>query len=284
MATQPQKGTSPATTAAGNRTQTGQQKEAKPALSATARSKDLTKPVMFVQGNVKQLKDGDFTISSRELICLNYDDCILVLFYNDNQESTNLTTIWASAASQSAGTVFAGVHLSYEKKIAENFNKLNMDPNHPYFWARLQQMPFIIVYRRGWPVAFYNGNRSTQAIIDYSLTLACRAEYHEHDQKTWSSQAINNIEMSGTNNYEAKKQGGVTLPPRTLSEEYVTSKPMRGYANKVPTKQVEDNEIVEGYIKNPLVNTKPGAGPPQSTQQVPSGGTAAPIGGTGKNK
>lgn len=89
--------------------------EAKTRVSPTVKPGDLITPILFVQGNVKQLKDSDFTIESRELICLKYDDCIAVLFYSDNKESTNLAKVWASVSSQVAGITFAAVHLGLEE-------------------------------------------------------------------------------------------------------------------------------------------------------------------------
>ncbi len=267
-----------------------QQQGTRTPLSKTVKSQDLVKPLMFAQGNVKQFKDEDFTIESRELICLKFDDCIPVLFYNDNVESTNLAKVWTSMSSQMSGISFAAVHLGLEKKIAESFNKLNLDPNHPHYWARLQQIPFILVYRKGWPTAFYNGERSTQAISDWSLTLACRAEYHEHEQKGWSMQTVDNIEMTTINSSEQSKYtGGIVGPPRNISTQYTTSKPMRGYNNKLATKDVADNEIEPAFMQSgttnqtrtPVaqpINAPPpaGRGAPPPPPPPPAGRGAAP--------
>jgi len=198
--------------------------------------------------NIKQFSDTDFTVNSRELICINFDDCILILFYNNNIESTNLAKIWVDASSQTPGFIFGAVNLQTEKKIAENFAKLNSDPNHPYNWAALRQTPFILVYRKGWPTAFYNGSRSTQAIIDYTMTLACRADYHEHEQKGWSLKAESNIEISGINRYETQKYGNITVPPRTTSENYTTTQPMRGYSTSLETRVVPATSIDTNYV------------------------------------
>jgi hypothetical protein len=213
--------------------------------------------------NVKQFRDTDFTINSRELICLNFDDCILILFYNNNVESTNLSKIWVDASSQTPGFIFGAVNLQNEKKIAENFAKLNQDPNHPYHWAALRQTPFILVYRKGWPTAFYNGSRSSQAIIDYTMTLACRADYHEHDQKGWSLQAVSNIEMTNTNRYDTEKYGSIEVPPRTSSENYNTKQPMR-YSNIDQTRVVDSKNIDTSFINTSYDDIKSASKPPNN--------------------
>ena len=110
-------------------------------LSVNVKTNDLTRPVLFSQGNVKQFRDSNFTVDSTELICLKYDECILILFYGSNEESINLSKVWSDAASQTPGFTFGAVHLEL-KEIAENFARLNQDPNHPYYWAALQQVPF----------------------------------------------------------------------------------------------------------------------------------------------
>jgi hypothetical protein len=225
--------------------------EAKIPVSPTIKTGEVSRPVLFVQGNVKQLQDGDFTLDSRELICLKYDNCIIVLFYSDNAESTDLVKIWANASSQVAGAVFGAVHLGLEKGIASNFNKINMNPNHPYHWARLQQMPYILVYREGWPVAFYNGQRATQPIIDYALTLACRAEYHEQNQGAFSMTTDRSLEMTGVNDLKSPKTGGVDIPIRTTSKEFTVSEPLRGFQKALPVKDVDNNEQNPDFVTDP---------------------------------
>jgi hypothetical protein len=224
-------------------------------ISSSVKSRDLTQPILFSQGNVKQFRDSDFTLDSRESVCLKYDDCVPILFYGSNEESLNLVKIWADAAAQTPGFIFGAVHLELEKNIAKNFASLNTDPNHPYYWAALRQVPFILVYRRGWPSAFYNGQRATQPIIDYVMTLACRADYHEHEQNYYSLQAVSNIEMTGVNKFETQKYGSITIPPRTSSSNFKTSQPMRGYNNTIDTRYVTSNSIESGYINNTYADT-----------------------------
>lgn len=225
--------------------------EVKNIVSQTGKTTELNRPVIFAQGSVKQLRESDFTINSKELICLNFNDCTICLFYGDNKESTNLIKVWASSSSQIAGITFAALHLGMETKVSASFNKLNTDINHPFYWARLQQMPFIITYRQGWPVAFYNGERSSQSLVDYSLTLACRAEYREEEQKFFSTTIDDNVETGNAKEIITEKRGNITLPPRTSSTDYKTNTPLRGYDPTSSVKKVGGNTVQPDKVANP---------------------------------
>lgn len=186
----------------------------------------------FAGDTVKRLTGSDFTLDSKELIGLKYDDCILVLFYGENTESAQLVRIWAIVAQQTAGPVFAALNLLNERRVAAAFTRVAGDGTHPFHWAALRSIPFILVYRKGWPVAFYNGSREVQAISDFSLTLACRANYYEPIQLAGSMQAEGRLEMSPYDVYQ-NVQGA---PPkvRTDSTQYVAENPIRGFNPSLP--------------------------------------------------
>lgn len=174
---------------------------------------------LFAQDAVKQLNLGDFDTAARERILLKHQGCYLVLFYGENTESLDLVKIWQMAAAQVAGPIFAAVNLMAERKLAEIFTALRSDPDSPLHWASLRGIPFILVYRGGWPVAAYNGERAVQPIIDYSLTLACEANYREPVQLAAGMQAQSNYEMPGFKQYD----------PRTVSTQFTVQSPLRGF-------------------------------------------------------
>lgn len=143
--------------------------------------KPSNRPILFVEGsNVRQLKESDFTLDKKELVSLNFDDCVLALFYSNNKESEELCKIWAKVASQSAGAIFCACHLGLEKKVTENFIKLrNVDSSHANHWVQYKGNPFILVYRQGWIAAMYKGSKTEDEILNYSLYLACNPNYTE---------------------------------------------------------------------------------------------------------
>lgn len=186
----------------------------------------------FSSETVKRLTTEDFDLGSKELVALKYDDCILVLFHVENTESYQLADIWALVAQQVAGPVFAAINMLSERKVAEAFTRLKSDGSNPLHWASLRQFPFIMVYRKRWPVAIYNGPREVQAIIDYSLTLACEAGYYEILQVGGSMQAEARIEMGPYNVY-TNIPGS---PPRVRKDsiEYSSEQPVRGFNPNIP--------------------------------------------------
>lgn len=186
----------------------------------------------FSSETVKRLTAADFNLGSKELITLKYDDCLLVLFHVENTESYQLANVWALAAQQVAGPVFAAINLLSERKVAEAFTRLKSDGSNPLHWASLRQYPFILVYRSGWPVAIYNGAREVQAIIDYALTLACQAGYYEPLQVGGSMQAEGRIEMGPYDIYT--NLSGQPPRVRTESTQYNAENPIRGFNPNIP--------------------------------------------------
>lgn len=139
---------------------------------------------LFINSNdIRELTDDDFDHEDDTLVKLKLKECSIVLFYAETPEAKKIAIMMANVARNAPGPVYAYVNLQNEKKIAQAFTKLNTEMNHPYYWARLRKTPFIMVYRDGWPQAFYNGNISTQSLINYSLTKACVYSYNEKDQR-----------------------------------------------------------------------------------------------------
>ena len=186
----------------------------------------------FASETVKRLTADDFDLGSKELIALKYDDCILVLFHGDNTESLQIATIWALAAQQVAGPIFAAINVLNERKVAEALTRLRSDGSHPLHWASLRQYPFIMVFRKRWPVAIYNGPREVQAIIDYALTLACQAGYYEILQVGGSMQAEGRLEMGPYDVYT--NIPGQAPRIRTESLQYNSEQPIRGFNPAIP--------------------------------------------------
>jgi hypothetical protein len=181
---------------------------------------------------VKRLDASDFNLDSREYITLKYDDCILVLFYVENTESYQLANIWAISAAQVVGPVFAAINMASDRRVAEAFTRLRSDGNNPMQWAALRQYPFILVYRKGWPTAVYNGPREVQALIDYAMTLACQAGYYEIEQVGGSMQAQTRVEMGPYQPY--RNVPGQPPVIRQVSTQFTAENPIRGFNPNIP--------------------------------------------------
>lgn len=128
---------------------------------------------------VRVLSSKSFTINSSILIGLEYKDCILILFYTQNEESIKLLKIFNILASSVAGPIFATCNVLVEEPVGRAFAAVKADGNHPLHVYGLHQWPVIIAYRGGYPQAVYNGLRSAQQIANWSMTMACNARYFE---------------------------------------------------------------------------------------------------------
>lgn len=190
-------------------------------------TQDTVQRLTFATETVRRLTSDDFDLGSKELITLKYDDCILVLFYTENAESYELADIWATAAQQTAGPIFAAINMLSERKVAAAFTRLKADGSTPLHWAALRQYPFILVYRGRWPVAVYNGPRDVQALIDYALTLACEAGYYETMQIGGSMEADTNVEMGPYTPYT--NTPNETPVVRRTSLDFNNAQPIRGF-------------------------------------------------------
>ena len=215
----------------------------------------------FTTEVVRRLTSSDFETEKRELITLKNQDCILVLFYVENPESYELAKIWAAAAQQVAGPTFAAINMMTEKSVATAFTRLKSDGSNPLHWAALKQYPFIMVYRSGWPVAVYNGPREVQALIDYSLTLACQAGYYETMQVGGSMSVDNNLSMPSYSVY-LDVAGQPPVVKRT-SLQFGPDQYIRGYASTPSSSQPLNPTNIPVPSIQPSVN--PITGEPTTT-------------------
>ena len=128
---------------------------------------------------IQRLSVSDFNIDDKDMITLKNNNCMIVLFYGDNDASITLGEVFATVAQQIAGPIFASVNVSKEKDIALAFTKVRSDINHPLNWAGIREFPFILVYRSNWPVALYGGAKTVPELMNYALNMACRSDYFE---------------------------------------------------------------------------------------------------------
>ena len=162
--------------------------------------------VMFPQNPIQILTSSDFADDSVVKIGLKYHECILILFHSHNEESQQLADIWYRVAQIAVGPVFASCDLVGQQSVARNFMSLESSDT-PLRLFGLRQVPFILAYRAGMPQAYYNGDRSVQALSDWSMTLACNKNYTEAIQlgASVSVSTQDNIEMVGLSDYKNRR-------------------------------------------------------------------------------
>lgn len=200
----------------------------------------LVTETIFSQNAVKVIRGSDFNLGSKPGVTLKWNDCILILFYNQGLESQELAKIWAVAATKVAGAVFAACNIDYEKEVAKAFMDLHkMNSNYRSF--ALKGIPFIITYQNGFPVGFYNGDRTVQQLVDYSLTLACKVDYSEPIQVgagiTISSDE--NLKMDGYSEYDESRKDSLAYKAGTSVRKFGSG---TGTTSQTPTQVVQSEE------------------------------------------
>lgn len=128
--------------------------------------------------SVVKLCDTDFNLKSNEMITIKYKDLLMVLFYASNTDSEKLLKLWNAAAKQTIGVTFAAVDLINEKNISNAFSKLNQ-LNTSLKWASLKNIPFVLIYKDGWPISYYTGKHNISSIVNYSLKLGYNETYDD---------------------------------------------------------------------------------------------------------
>jgi hypothetical protein len=134
---------------------------------------------IIIDSPLKKLSEKDFLIESREALSIQYDDCNMILFYDESDLSRQILPIWEQTANSTVGPIFSAINLVAENKVANRFIQIKLDLDHPLNWASMGQTPFVLVYRKGWPQAFYNGNYSVEEIKNYALNYACKSGFKD---------------------------------------------------------------------------------------------------------
>lgn len=131
------------------------------------------------QPRIWSLSESSFYLNTSDPIKMIFTNCITVLFHDNGQESLDLLKVIRLSAERSNGPIFAACNCEDQPGVANAFYALNHKPDHPFYPFALKGYPFILVYRNGYPQAFYNGARTVNDLSNFTLTLACQVGYKE---------------------------------------------------------------------------------------------------------
>lgn len=216
---------------------------------------------------VKYLSDDDFDFTDKSGFYLkSLTSCCLVLFFIKNTESFQLGTVYAAAAEEIAGVTLAAINVAENKRTAQALMGLHDTPSSPISWIASKGYPFILVFRGGWPTAGYNGARETQALINYTMALACKADYHEHILLGAGVQTDTRLGIGGYNPYVNTKE----KPDSVLvdSGQFTAQTNIRGYDSSKGIEQLANSTETTGTSEsNPSTSTTGSSNISQPTSQ-----------------
>lgn len=155
-------------------------------------------PDLFGQFKVVEMSVSHFWIGNNPLTqqpyatptALRVTKCVIILFYEPISTDPEMIDIWNQIAQDVAGPTIAAVNTSSKTEIMNAFFETGNNPDHPLNNFSIQGTPTILVYRSGWPQAFYNGELSYDAIKKWILILACKPGYREPDSTFIGTRAI----------------------------------------------------------------------------------------------
>jgi hypothetical protein len=172
-------------------------------------------------GDIKSFKyKTDFSVENRDKICITNKDYItknsLVLFYKkiDKREK------YVYELFNKIGNEFKNVNLNFIHCNIENipglekaFHDVSNDSDHPYHWIKNKpsfnfekdepgnKYPFILLYRKGFPQSFYEGNLEEKEFRDFCIQISVKTE------------AVQNIDYDPE---EVKKQQWITYRKKDI--------------------------------------------------------------------
>lgn len=140
---------------------------------------------LFGRFNVKELTESDFYGKKfRTPTALKSNRCHIILFYDVyDRTSSEMREIWLALAQSIAGPVIAAVNTSAREEVMQSFYDTANDLDNPLNDFTIRGTPTILVYRNGWPQAYYNGELSFDALKKWILVLACQPGYKERDSR-----------------------------------------------------------------------------------------------------
>lgn len=168
---------------------------------------------------VKRLRESDFALDTRDKICLYVDNCTLVLFYTESPESKNLLNIFTTiSAAPSQMVHFAACNVMLERRVADIIMEIKNMKDHPFSWMGDKGFPLVVVYRRGFPIYYYDGPPNLEMLTFFVSNFACNPNFHSHNfqllenikRDMWRDFNMRNPLVIGGNNSNIK-------PPLTLS-------------------------------------------------------------------
>lgn len=177
---------------------------------------------MFPKTTVRELRDDDFDLDTELRITLKDKNCNVILFYAKGKESEDLGKVWLAVSNQVVGVTISACDLYENKKIAKAMSDIRSSGGHPLHWASLRGYPFILSYRNGYPVAFYNGDRYVDPITNWVMTKACLANYYEPYDSSGGVSTENKEGIPKASNYKSKGN----------SDEFTVNSPVRTYGTQ----------------------------------------------------
>jgi hypothetical protein len=147
----------------------------------------------FAEVRVRRLDATGFQLDTMTPTALKHRLCSLVLGCDlSTRRGQDLYEIWEDLSSEVAGVNFLVVDTRSQQRIMQAFIETYNDENNPITDFTLSaDRPTVLVYRDGWPQAYYNGSLSFDAVRSFALDEACSSSYKNRGRDDYSDDEDN---------------------------------------------------------------------------------------------
>ena len=131
-----------------------------------------------ISNYIRNLRESDFALDTKDKVCIYEENCIVILFYTESEQSKELLSIFKQVAEGSIGVIFGACNVQLEKSVGETFTNISRMIDHPFSWTGTRKFPNIIVYRRGYPIWFYEGPPDKQILNTFVNKFANNPQFN----------------------------------------------------------------------------------------------------------
>jgi hypothetical protein len=133
----------------------------------------------------------DFSLERNDLICITNKEYInknvIVLFYKKSDKKENkISTIFSKIGNmmKSVNLNFVMCAVDVIPGLEKEFHHIMTDRDHPYNWIKNRptveenesKFPFILLYRKGFPQSFYEGNLDEKSFMEFCMNITVKLE------------------------------------------------------------------------------------------------------------
>ncbi len=121
--------------------------------------------------NIEIITDSSF-IFENNMISFKDKSFSIILFHSNNIESRNYINTLCLASESLAGFKFYCANINLCKIFRDELGKLDGKPDHPLYWIRSGVIPYILIFKGGWPISFFNGDRTANVISTFIQSIS----------------------------------------------------------------------------------------------------------------
>jgi hypothetical protein len=127
---------------------------------------------------IRILQESNFSITDEEKICLMDKSITIVLFYIESPDSYNILKVMNEISVKRPGPFYAVCNLQQCRVLAELFLEVKNNRIHPLNRFASRSPPFILIYKGGFPINFYDGPADVEIFEKFIFSILNNSDFH----------------------------------------------------------------------------------------------------------